>query len=163
MHLQLLPDSPVRVPIPISISHSTKDGHPQRGTMADRTMESPYSMPSAPRLHPRSASKQSWQSRNLRPSSPRLPPHSQENLSREVSHAHTNASSTRKRKWWRIRLFRGMINDVRRRAPFYWCDWTDAWDYRVVPATVYMYFAKYALIIEEYSLSAGIHCEQFAA
>ncbi|KAH8683165.1 HCO3 transporter family-domain-containing protein [Tricladium varicosporioides] len=45
-------------------------------------------------------------------------------------------------KWWRIQLFRGMINDVRRRAPFYWSDWTDAWDYRVVPATVYMYFAN---------------------
>lgn len=36
-----------------------------------------------------------------------------------------------------------MINDIRRRAPFYWSDWKDAWDYRVVPATVYMYFAKY--------------------
>jgi hypothetical protein len=34
---------------------------------------------------------------------------------------------------------------VRRRAPYYWSDWADAWDYRVVPATVYMYFAKYAL------------------
>jgi boron transporter len=45
-------------------------------------------------------------------------------------------------KWWKIRLFRGMINDVRRRLPFYWSDWTDAWDYRVIPATVYMYFAK---------------------
>lgn len=45
-------------------------------------------------------------------------------------------------KWWKIHLFRGMINDVRRRAPYYWSDWRDAWDYRVVPATVYMYFAK---------------------
>lgn len=44
--------------------------------------------------------------------------------------------------WWRIHLFRGMINDVRRRAPYYASDWTDAWNYRVVPATVYMYFAK---------------------
>lgn len=35
-----------------------------------------------------------------------------------------------------------MINDVKRRAPFYWSDWVDAWDYRVVPATVYMYFAN---------------------
>ncbi|EUC29411.1 hypothetical protein COCCADRAFT_106586 [Bipolaris zeicola 26-R-13] len=35
-----------------------------------------------------------------------------------------------------------MIKDVRRRAPFYWSDWKDAWDYRVVPATVYMYFAN---------------------
>jgi hypothetical protein len=48
--------------------------------------------------------------------------------------------------WWQTRLFSGMINDVRRRAPFYWSDWTDAWDYRVVPATVYMYFAKYVVI-----------------
>ncbi|KAK3684777.1 HCO3 transporter family-domain-containing protein [Podospora appendiculata] len=45
-------------------------------------------------------------------------------------------------RWYRIRLFRGMINDVRRRAPYYVSDWTDAWNYRVVPATVYMYFAN---------------------
>lgn len=45
-------------------------------------------------------------------------------------------------KWWKIHLFRGMVNDIRRRAPYYWSDWRDAWDYRVVPATVYMYFAK---------------------
>lgn len=44
--------------------------------------------------------------------------------------------------WWKIHLFRGMINDLRRRVPFYGSDWLDAWDYRVVPATVYMYFAK---------------------
>ena len=57
----------------------------------------------------------------------------------------TNPSSRSRRapKWWKVRLFRGMVNDVRRRAPFYWSDWRDAWDYRVVPATVYMYFAKY--------------------
>lgn len=36
-----------------------------------------------------------------------------------------------------------MVKDVRRRAPYYWSDWVDAWDYRVVPATVYMFFAKY--------------------
>ncbi|KAI1215074.1 HCO3 transporter family-domain-containing protein [Annulohypoxylon truncatum] len=44
--------------------------------------------------------------------------------------------------WWKIRLFRGMVNDLRRRAPYYWSDWRDAWDYRVVPSTVYMYFAN---------------------
>ncbi|EFX04482.1 anion exchange family protein [Grosmannia clavigera kw1407] len=44
--------------------------------------------------------------------------------------------------WWKIHLFRGMANDVRRRAPYYVSDWLDAWDYRVVPATVYMYFAN---------------------
>ena len=40
-----------------------------------------------------------------------------------------------------------MVDDVKRRAPFYLSDWTDAWDYRVVPATVYMYFAKYVATI----------------
>lgn len=45
-------------------------------------------------------------------------------------------------KWWKVHLFRGMINDLRRRAPYYLSDWTDAWDYRIVPATVYMYFAN---------------------
>ncbi|KAH6845591.1 HCO3 transporter family-domain-containing protein [Chaetomium sp. MPI-CAGE-AT-0009] len=44
--------------------------------------------------------------------------------------------------WWKIHLFRGMVNDVRKRAPFYLSDWTDAWNYRVVPATVYMFFAN---------------------
>ena len=48
----------------------------------------------------------------------------------------------RQQRWWRIELFRGMVNDIRRRAPYYWGDWKDAWDYRVVPATVYIYFAK---------------------
>lgn len=56
-------------------------------------------------------------------------------------------------KWWKIRLFRGMVNDLRRRGPYYWSDWKDAWDYRVVPATVYMYFAKYgAPVIEDLDL-----------
>ncbi|KAK3398969.1 HCO3 transporter family-domain-containing protein [Sordaria brevicollis] len=53
-------------------------------------------------------------------------------------HHHKPPSSA----WWKIHLFRGMINDLRRRAPYYWSDWTDAWNYRVVPATVYMYFAN---------------------
>lgn len=53
------------------------------------------------------------------------------------------AAATRDSQWWKVHLFRGMINDIRRRAPYYWSDWKDAWDYRVVPATIYMYFAKY--------------------
>ncbi|SLM35550.1 anion exchange family protein [Lasallia pustulata] len=121
--------------------------------MASRAMEPPSNTSTAPRLHPSSAShsscpeasKKPWQSRSMLPPSSQPPQDSQENLSRQVSYANTDASSIRKHKWWRIRFFRGMINDVRRRAPFYWSDWTDAWDYRVVPATVYMYFAKYAL------------------
>lgn len=54
----------------------------------------------------------------------------------------TTAATVKKKPWWRVALFRGMVNDVRRRAPYYASDFTDAWDYRVVPSTVYMYFAK---------------------
>lgn len=52
------------------------------------------------------------------------------------------SSPTGQEAWWKIHLFRGMANDIRRRLPYYVSDWVDAWDYRVVPATVYMYFAK---------------------
>lgn len=63
-----------------------------------------------------------------------------DSLQRERTHV--SKKSTHVPEWWKVRLFRGMVNDLRRRAPYYWSDWTDAWDYRVVPATVYMYFAK---------------------
>ncbi|ROW08882.1 hypothetical protein VMCG_02938 [Cytospora schulzeri] len=53
-----------------------------------------------------------------------------------------SGSTAHNPKWWKIRLFQGMINDIRRRAPYYWSDWIDAFDYRVVPATIYMYFAN---------------------
>jgi hypothetical protein len=60
---------------------------------------------------------------------------------------HRSTTSSRRTRslprWWKIHLFRGIVNDIRRRAPYYWSDWVDAWDYRVIPATVYMYFAKY--------------------
>lgn len=38
--------------------------------------------------------------------------------------------------------FSGVIKDVRGRLPYYLSDWTDAWNYRVVPATIFMYFAN---------------------
>ncbi|WVQ95532.1 hypothetical protein IAU59_002629 [Kwoniella sp. CBS 9459] len=45
-------------------------------------------------------------------------------------------------KWWKIRIGMGMYNDIRNRVPFYWSDWTDAWNYRVVPATWFIFFAN---------------------
>ncbi|KAG2144190.1 HCO3 transporter family-domain-containing protein [Suillus bovinus] len=36
----------------------------------------------------------------------------------------------------------GIISDVRARAPWYLSDWTDAWNYRVVPATALIFFAN---------------------
>lgn len=57
-----------------------------------------------------------------------------------TDHAAVNSGETS--KWYNIHLCEGMINDVKRRLPYYGSDWLDAWDYRVVPATVYMYFAN---------------------
>ncbi|KAL7936695.1 HCO3 transporter family domain-containing protein [Trichoderma chlorosporum] len=56
--------------------------------------------------------------------------------------ASTSTSQRRHEARWSIHPFRGMVNDVRRRAPYYVSDWLDAWDYRVVPATIFMYFAN---------------------
>ncbi|KZZ88335.1 Bicarbonate transporter, eukaryotic [Moelleriella libera RCEF 2490] len=60
--------------------------------------------------------------------------------------ASPSSDARRREPWWRMHPFRGMVHDVRRRLPYYVSDWTDAWDYRVVPATVYMYFAKYVVV-----------------
>jgi hypothetical protein len=98
-----------------------------------------YSLP-LPLQHGASANEphtKSWRQRlNL------LTSHSEAQNELRQEDTRTSTRSKHVAKWWKIRLFRGMINDVKRRAPFYWSDWTDAWDYRVIPATVYMYFAK---------------------
>ena len=92
------------------------------------------------------AQKKPWQSRrasSFRSSKSQTVLDSEtDRLSREISRQ-TTSSTKRKPRWWKVRLFRGMIDDVKRRLPYYWSDWRDAWDYRVIPATVYMYFAKY--------------------
>ena len=41
-----------------------------------------------------------------------------------------------------FRLFSGILNDIQSRVPFYLSDWKDAWNYRVIPAIVLIFFAK---------------------
>ena len=41
-----------------------------------------------------------------------------------------------------IHPFRGMVNDLRARLPYYASDWKDAWTYRVIPSTIDTYFKK---------------------
>ena len=93
---------------------------------------------------PRKA-KKPWQSRMSLGKRNTAQTNSEEWLGRDSAQP-TVESRRQKRQWWKINLFEGMINDIRRRAPFYLSDWTDAWNYRVVPATIYMYFAKYVPI-----------------
>lgn len=68
-----------------------------------------------------------------------------QNLTRADSSGSTGTRRTSSSgdKWWHIHFFQGMIDDIKRRVPYYASDWKEAWDYRVVPATIYMYFAKY--------------------
>jgi hypothetical protein len=42
----------------------------------------------------------------------------------------------------RVKLGAGIVRDIRARAPWYWSDWKDAWNYRVLPATALVFFAK---------------------
>ena len=41
-----------------------------------------------------------------------------------------------------VRIGSGILRDVKARAPWYVSDWSDAWNYRVVPATALIFFAK---------------------
>lgn len=52
-------------------------------------------------------------------------------------------SGDRRRRWWEsVRVGSGILRDIRARAPYYVSDWTDAWNYRVIPAVVLIFFAK---------------------
>lgn len=63
------------------------------------------------------------------------------NVDSEVTSVTLQPTTTRPRAWYR-RLGTGIIADIRARAPWYLSDWTDAWNYRVVPATALIFFAK---------------------
>ena len=41
-----------------------------------------------------------------------------------------------------LKVGAGILRDIRARAPWYWSDWKDAWDYRVLPATALVFFSK---------------------
>ncbi|KAG7530249.1 hypothetical protein FFLO_05179 [Filobasidium floriforme] len=60
---------------------------------------------------------------------------------REIQPAQTEGAERTPRKWYLL-IGRGMYRDVRNRLPYYRNDWTDAWNYRVVPATFMIFFAN---------------------
>lgn len=47
---------------------------------------------------------------------------------------------------FRVKVGAGILRDIRARAPWYYSDWRDAWNYRVLPATALVFFAKYVLL-----------------
>ncbi|KAH8978463.1 HCO3 transporter family-domain-containing protein [Lactarius akahatsu] len=68
----------------------------------------------------------------------------------EKSATNSSASATasrtaivsRLRTWLPVNVGAGIVRDIRARAPWYWSDWTDAWNYRVLPATTLILFAN---------------------
>ncbi|RPD56146.1 anion exchanging protein [Lentinus tigrinus ALCF2SS1-7] len=48
----------------------------------------------------------------------------------------------RRLAWLPTFIGRGIIRDIRARAPYYASDWADAWNYRVIPAIVLIFFAN---------------------
>jgi len=109
-----------------------------------------YTLPSTSHGHSSTSagprrSKKSWQNRLSLPSRKAQQVHteSEEQMNPDDTNPSHHVVPSDADRWWKIQYFQGMTNDIKRRAPYYWSDWADAWDYRVVPATVYMYFAKY--------------------
>ena len=64
-------------------------------------------------------------------------------------------SRTRPIQFFNLRRFgAGILDDIRARAPWYLSDWTDAWNYRVVPATALTFFSKWvSMFSPKYLLS----------
>lgn len=58
-------------------------------------------------------------------------------------HPRTRPTRSRTALDWIRSLGSGVVSDIRSRAPFYLSDWSDAWNYRVVPATALIFFAKW--------------------
>ncbi|KAI0682808.1 anion exchanging protein [Cytidiella melzeri] len=89
----------------------------------------------APTLQLEVVEKQQWKSAADSAAISRAPSISPDNLP-------SNDRATIPRWWRSIRIGSGIVRDVRARAPFYVSDWTDAWNYRVIPAIVLIFFAN---------------------
>lgn len=51
------------------------------------------------------------------------------------SQSRMNGAGAGGKKQWYKKIGWGIWKDIKARAPYYGSDWTDAWNYRVVPAT----------------------------
>ena len=80
----------------------------------------------------------------------KLPPPGEVEETHIASSSATYASATTPRSptrlhlqgFLRVKVGAGILRDIRARAPWYWSDWKDAWNYRVLPATALVFFAK---------------------
>lgn len=120
---------------PVMPSSSSTDPariHPNPGRSTDPP-DPPLTL-----LHPTVSPAQVDRQPHPRPHSHSQPPSEPQFDVRDSTRTSLRQSQRKKGPIWK-RLVKGigsgMRNDVRNRAPYYWSDWTDAWNYRVVPAT----------------------------
>src|SRR6266702_4507384 len=77
---------------------------------------------------------------------------------RPTSHEHHRASRTaivsHLRSWLPVNVGAGILRDIRARAPWYWSDWPAAWNYRVLPATALILFAKWVSFFSFFSFES---------
>ena len=67
---------------------------------------------------------------------PMTPEDERHSGSRGLSEAEADVAPRKYKGWRRLSwIGSGMRHDIRARAPYYLSDWTDAWNYRVVPAS----------------------------
>jgi len=53
---------------------------------------------------------------------------------------HDDENKTQKN--FKIKLFKGILNDLKDRLPYYLSDWKDSWNYRVIPSTILTFFTN---------------------
>jgi hypothetical protein len=124
-------------------SYSTQDPCP----MADEKFSAPSSSrtPGLEAGGPQISSTMSANAHN-----DKLPPPGEVEETPIASSSATYASATTPRLptrfhlqgFLRVKVGAGILRDIRARAPWYWSDWKDAWNYRVLPATALVFFAK---------------------
>ncbi|KAE8541266.1 hypothetical protein D1P53_002623 [Cryptococcus gattii VGV] len=60
----------------------------------------------------------------------------------ELRRSYQDFDRTGTKRSWIWSIGRGMRRDVVSRLPWYWSDWVDAWNYRVIPSTWFIFFAN---------------------
>lgn len=134
-----------RHPLPLARSRSSTSGRLARWS-SDQSSPAPGFQPLPPRSSPMYPPEPPLTL--LHPQDSRRRPSNEDDIARverlELQRETTREANRRKPAWRRALGFfcSGMVNDVRKRAPYYVSDWADAWNYRVVPATLFIFFAN---------------------
>ncbi|WVO17305.1 hypothetical protein L204_104997 [Cryptococcus depauperatus] len=63
-------------------------------------------------------------------------------LTRDEDESYSLSEDSHTKRWWNVGVGKGMARDIKNRLPWYWSDWTDAWNYRVIPAVWFVFFAN---------------------